>query len=143
MTWIGKTAVFTVGLTIPASEDITVTVATVDDTATAPADYTAQQKQITIPAGQFFSTTTFSVPTVSDALFEAGRNEQCFVKVLSVDAGHVGNANIPGVAQIQDRDGAPVVTITGDSAVTEGLNAAFLVQLSHASAHDVPDGDYG
>ena len=75
----GDAVSFTVTLSHTRTSNVTLSWATSNGTATAPADYTAQSSgTVTIPAGQ--TTATFTVQTVEDASDE---NDETFTVTLS------------------------------------------------------------
>jgi Calx-beta domain len=127
----GTTAfVFTVRLSAPSNQAVSVNYATADGSATAGSDYQAASGTLTIPAGQ--TTGTIPVQVIGDRLAEA--NETFFV-----------NLSAPTNATIADGQGAgtivddePRISI-GDRTVTEGntgsTSATFTVTLS--AAYDV------
>jgi hypothetical protein len=131
------TAAFTVTLSAPSGQTVTVDYATADGTANAPGDYTA------IPA----TTLTFlpgetgkpvSVTIVDDLLDEAD-------ETFTVDLSNASNATIAtgtgtGTGTITDDDAAPSLSVD-DVSVTEGdagtVNATFTVTLSAPSGQTV------
>jgi hypothetical protein len=124
----GTTAfVFTVSLSAPSDQAVSVNYATADDTATAGSDYQAASGRLTIPAGQ--TTGTITVLVNGDRLPE--QNRTFFVNLSSPT-----NATIAfgqGEGTIVDDD--PLITIR-DVTVTEGntgtRDATFTVSLSVA-----------
>ncbi|HEU4977922.1 MAG TPA: Calx-beta domain-containing protein [Solirubrobacteraceae bacterium] len=129
----------TVTLSAPSGKTVTVSYATADGTATAPADYTATSGTLTFNPGE--TSKTIDVPVVGDTLVEG---DETFSVTLSSPA----NASIAtgtGTATIVDDD-APVVTnpanlSVGDASVKEGdtgtTPAPFTVTLSAASLSPV------
>jgi hypothetical protein len=128
----GTTAfVFTVRLSAPSNQAVSVNYATADGTATAGSDYQATSGTLTIPAGQ--STGTITVLVNGDRL---GEPNETFVVNLSAPT----NATIAdgtGAGTIVDDE--PRISIS-DRTVTEGntgvTSATFTVTLS--AAYDVP-----
>ena len=128
---LGSTAqaVFTLSLSQPASEAITVEVTTSDGTATtANNDYVSTTQTVTFPAGQISA--TLSVDVIGDNVVELDEN---FFVTLSdpTFAGDAGNANTltggpgadadpaTGVPQVQIADAVGTATINNDEAVIE------------------------
>jgi hypothetical protein len=134
----GTTAyTFTVTLSHPSDQIVTVDYQTADDTATAPSDYTAvTTTQLSFAAGE--TTKQFTVNVSGDTVFEP--NEAFFVNLSNASA----NATIldgQGVGAITNDDAAPAISINDvtvaepDAAGTS--NATFTVSLSNASAAPV------
>jgi hypothetical protein len=73
-----RAAIFTVTLSAPSAQPVTVQYATVSGTATAGGDYQARSGTLTIPAGQ--TTGTIAVPVLGDRLPET---DETFVVKLS------------------------------------------------------------
>jgi ribosomal protein L35AE/L33A len=129
-------ATFTVTLAPASLGPVSVDYATANDTASAPADYTAvAPTTLHFSAGETSKTVTVSVN--GDALDEA--NETFFVNLTNA----VGGASIDdpqGVGTITDDDPLPALSING-AAVTEGdagtVNATFTVGLSSPSGRTV------
>src|SRR5262249_7258399 len=128
----GTTAfVFTVSLSAPSNQAVSVNYATADGTATAGSDYQATSGTLTIPAGQTSGTITVWVN--GDRLAEAN-------ETFTVNLSAPTNATITdgtGVGTIADDE--PRISI-GDTTVTEGntggTSATFMVILS--AVYDVP-----
>ena len=141
-------ATFTISLSEPSSQDVTVTYATRDlpvggtrPAASSGADYTATSGTVTIPAGQ--TSVSVTVPIANDPAFEG---EEDFGLVLS----NPTNATIAsgtGVGTILDNgqgstgtdqpvadDDRPVLSVTGGQTSTEGQFSEFVVSLSRPSA---------
>jgi hypothetical protein len=128
----GTTAfLFTVRLSAPSNQAVTVNYATADGSAEAGSDYQAASGTLTIPAGQ--TTGMITVLVNGDRLPEA--NETFFVNLSSPVNATV--ADDQGVGTILDDE--PRISI-GDRTVTEGntgsTSATFTVTLS--AAYDVP-----
>jgi hypothetical protein len=92
-----RTASFSVTLSAPSTQPVTVQYATADGTATAGSDYQAQSGTLTIPAGQ--TTGTITVPVVGDRLPEP--DETFFV-------------NLSGATNATIADGQALGTIADD-----------------------------
>ena len=128
----GTTAfVFTVSLSAPSSQAVSVRYATADAGASAGTDYQAAAGTLTIPAGQ--STGTITVLVNGDRLPES--NETFFVNLSGPANAIIADGR--GVGTILDDE--PWVTLN-DVTVTEGnagtVNATFTVRLS--VAYDIP-----
>jgi hypothetical protein len=128
-------AVFTVYLSFPLPQDVTVQYATADGTSRAvDNDYVPQSGTLTIAAGQTFGTVV--VPVVADLKIE---NDKSFFLNLSNAIG-AGLSRTQGVATIIDDDGTPALTIS-DQTTLEGSggtqNSFFTVFLSNPSTQDV------
>ena len=127
----GGRAQFTVSLDKTWSDDVTLTWATSDGTATDGSDYTGQSSQtLTIAAGQ--QSATVDVQTAGDSLDE---DDETFTVTLS----NPTNATLgddTGEATITDDDAAPALSIN-DVAVTEGGVAQFTIELDAVSGKDV------
>jgi uncharacterized repeat protein (TIGR01451 family)/MYXO-CTERM domain-containing protein len=128
------TATFTIALSAPSGQVVTVAVATADQTATAGADYVAGSATLTFAAGA--TTQTFAVSVTGDTLDEL---DETFAVNLS---GPV-NATIAdgtAVGTITDDDAPPSIAIA-DVAVIEGTgatgSASFVVTLSAPSARTI------
>lgn len=141
-------ATFTVTLSEPSSQDVTVAYTTRDipdgggnPSAQAGADYTATSGTITIPAGQ--TSVEVRVPVLNDAKFEGDED-------FGITLSNPSNATIAaaeGVGTIADNgqgltdpaqptpdDDRPVLAVTGGQASTEGQPSEFVVSLSTPSA---------
>lgn len=101
-------AVFTVTLSDPSGQTVTVNYATADGTATQPADYTSTSGTLTFTPGQ--TTRTISVPVIGETIPEA--NETFFV-------------NLSGATNTTITDNQGVGTITNDD-VPVTINPASL-----------------
>ena len=128
----GAAATFTVTLSLPVAEPVTVAYATADGTATAGSDYTAADATMTFAAGQ--TSATISVPTTDDSLAE---ENETFTVTLMADP----NATPPegvtldasATATITDDDEL-TATVTGPAQVDEGATAEFTVTLTGATS---------
>ena len=128
----GGVATFTISLSAASSQNVSVTYATADDTATAGSDYTAVAPTVVaIPAGN--TSVLVQVTTLDDAIDEL--DETYFVDLtLPVNA---TIADGQGLGTITDNDDAPTISID-DVSVGEGAGtASFTVSLSAASGQDV------
>ncbi len=126
-----KTAVFTISLSNPHSQNVTVSYATADDTATAGSDYVATAGIATITAG--LPSTTVAVTINGDTTFEG---EESFFFNLSNPTNAI-MADSGGIGAINNDDPVPSISIN-DVSVTEGnagtTNANFTVSLSNPSS---------
>lgn len=129
-----KTAVFTISLSNPHSQNVTVNYATADDTAIAGSDYVAASGVATITAGS--PSTSIAVTINGDTTFES---DESFRFNLS----NPTNATITdnqGIGAINNDDPVPVISIN-DVSVTEGnagtVNAGFTVSLSNPSSQTI------
>jgi hypothetical protein len=131
----GGTATFTVSLSAPSSQPVTVNFATANGTAVAPGDYTAASGTLTIPVGS--TAATVVVPTVADAIDEL---DETFVVNLS-GATVATIADSQGVGTIVDDDPPPTISIADASVNPEGTGttatATFTVSISAASGQTV------
>jgi len=124
--------VFTVTLSNPTTETVTVQYATAGGTATAGADYTAATGVVTFEPGQTSRTVTVAV--ADDALDEV---DETFTLDLSNPSG-ASVADEQATATLTDNDAPPAVFID-DTSVTEGdagkpnVPANFTVRLSAPS----------
>jgi Calx-beta domain len=127
-------ASFTVSLSHAAGTDVSVDYATADDTATAPADYTATHGTLVIPLGS--TSATIDVPIVGELAVEAD-------ETFTVTLAHAANAAIArstAVGTIVNDDYLPAATISGTSQ-PEGnagtTSATFAVALDRPPKTDV------
>jgi hypothetical protein len=127
-------ALFTVTLSAASTQTVTVSYATANGTASAPADYTAVSGTLTFAPGT--TTQQITVPVIGDLLDEPN---ETFVVNLS-GATNATIAAGQGVGTIVDDDPAPSLSLN-DVSVTEGntgtTNAVFTVTLSAASGQPV------
>jgi hypothetical protein len=127
-------AVFTVRLSAPSGQVVTVEYETADGTASAPGDYAATGGSLGFPAGT--TTRTVVVPVAGDLLDEA---DETFLVRLSSPAGAlVADAQATGT--IADDDPLPLLSIE-DVSVAEGetgtTDAVFALSLSAPSGRSV------
>ncbi|BDC49086.1 nuclease [Bryobacterales bacterium F-183] len=102
---------FTVSLTSPAgASGVSFTIATQNNTATAPSDYTATSASGVIPPGS--STYTFVVPVLGDTTVEP--DETFFVNITNLTGASAGD--LQGTGTIRNDD-VPPVTLTSISAI--------------------------
>ena len=129
----GGTANFTVRLSAPSTQTVTVLASTANGTATAPSDYTARSN-VTLNFAPGVTTQTFAVVTINDTVPEP-------TETFTVNLSGATNATIAdgqGVGTILDNDttAQPSISIN-DVTVTEGSPANFTVSLSVASTQTV------
>ena len=126
-------AEFTVTLSVPADEEVTVKYRTVDGTALADRDYTTTTGTLRFAANEM--TKTIRVPVLDDQTAE--RTEDFTVELSDPVGATLGVRT--GRATITDDDTGelPALSIADAPAVTEGGTALFLVTLSAASNQDV------
>ncbi len=90
-------AIFTVSLSAPSSNPISVDFQTADGSATAGADYQAQSGKLTIPTGA--TSATITIPIITDTLTESN-------ETFSVNLGNAVNATLAtatGIGTISDQ----------------------------------------
>ncbi len=133
----GDNAVFTVSLTNPSSEDITVTFTVDDATAVVTDDYTVPATlTVTIPAGD--SSASITVATVEDTTNEPQETFEVNITNAETDTTNTGlTVTTPqGIGTIDDDDAVPTVSIDSVT-VDEGDNAVFTVSLTNPSSEDI------
>ncbi|MGB5340354.1 MAG: retention module-containing protein, partial [Gammaproteobacteria bacterium] len=135
----GNTLIFTVELDKPnpvadISATWTLNPGSADSTDFPPD--TAFSGVVTIPAGA--TSATIQIPTLDDALFEGGPGtfEDVSLELSAISNALPGNIFVSGI--IEDNDGPPTVTITGDGALAdaeadEGTPLVFTLSLSNPS----------
>ena len=134
-----NTAVFTVTLSAPSPETITLTYTTQNGSATSPSDYTATSGTVTFVPNDVSE--TISVPIITDLLNE--NNETFRVQLTNTDPGKVVSGTLLATATITNDDATPTVFFQPVTvSVTEGnggatTNAVFTVKLSAASGKTV------
>ena len=129
----GADVVFTVSLSHPAADAVTVQYSTADDTATAGTDYTAATNQtLTIGAGA--TSATLTIATANDLVDEPDESFTVTLSNPSTNA-ELGSAKT-ATGTIEDNDATPTLSIANTSAV-EGESVVFTVSLSHESSGEV------
>jgi len=127
-------ALFTLSLSAPSGQNVTVNIATQDGTATAGVDYVPQAGTVTFPPGTI--SLAVAVPVFGDVL---GEPNETFLVNLS-GAANATIADGQGQGTIIDDDALPAISIN-DATVVEGdsgtTNAAFIVSLSSPSGQTV------
>lgn len=126
------TASLPITLSQPAAGDITLSFQTLDDTATAPADYTAASGSVTIPAGQVSAGISIAFP--DDATNEA--DESLTVQLSNISGGGgdlVVFIDDEGRLTLEDDD--PITVAVADATALEGTGTISLdLTLDRASA---------
>ena len=126
----GDEAVFTVTLTPPNEQVVTVDYTTTDGTAVADEDYSATSGTLRFAPGD--TSKTIRVPVLEDATAEP-------VETFTVVLGNPAGTNVvhdTGVGTITD-EGLPGLSIADAPTVAEGGEAVFPVTLSPASSQVV------
>ena len=127
----GYTTNFTVSLEQPATEDVTVSYATSDGSATQPEDYTETSGTITIPTGSTQGNIT--VPTVFDA--EQNEADETFNVTLSNPInGAIANSTATGT--IQENNGVElpdllISKLVAESPAFTGQEAQFTYKVEN------------
>ena len=127
-------AIFSVTLSHPSSQPVTVGYSTADGTATDPDDYAPDVvRTLTIPAA--FTGGEISVFIADDALTEGTETFTITLTnpVNAVIAGGAGTAT----GTIRDDDGAPRASLSTATATEGDATIEFPVTLNHAAASDV------
>jgi disulfide oxidoreductase YuzD len=124
-------AVFTVLLSNPSAQPVTVDYASADGSATAPADYTAVAGTVTIPPLGVSGTIT--VPITSDLVYEAA--ETFAVNLITATNATIMDAQ--GVGTINDDEPLPSLTISSE-AVGEGDSGT--VAMTFTVTQSTPSG---
>ncbi|MBM7841752.1 beta strand repeat-containing protein [Herpetosiphon giganteus] len=121
---------FTLSLSAVSASPVVVSYVTADDTAIAPADYTAASSTATIPANSLSVPVTIEVH--GDTQFEL--NERFFINLLSATNAAIGDGQ--GIGSITNDDSAPTISVNAASA-NEGSGTpgqiTVPVTLSNAS----------
>ena len=123
----GGNASFTVKLSVPSDEPVTVGYETRDGTARAGSDYTAKSDTLTFPTNS--TERTIVVETLQDDDYEGS-------EAFTVRLGNPTGASLDddtGEGTIDDNDDPPRVFIDNDPTVDEGDTARFEVKLSAQS----------
>jgi hypothetical protein len=125
---------FTVALSGPSAQTITMNYSTADGTATAGVDYTAASGTLTFTPGQ--TSKTITVVVRGDNLDE---NTETFLVNLT-DLVNATVDDVQGTGSIGDNDSSPTMSVN-NATVTEGtganVNAVFTVTLSAVSGRTV------
>ena len=132
----GGTATFTVSLSFPAKQEVTVDYearvdgAAGDSSAVPGLDFTATSGTLTFSAGD--STKTITVSTIEDVFDEY--DETFWVQLTSATGATVVDSTGQGL--ILDDDPLPSLSV-GDASASEGDPAVFTVTLNTASGRDI------
>ena len=128
------TAMFTVSLSNPSSQTISVNFATAQGTATAGSDYVSASGTVTFTPGQ--TSRPINITVNGDTTAEA--NETFFVNIATATNATISDTQ--GTGTINNDDGQPAITISNVS-VSEGnsgtATAMFTVSLSNASSQTI------
>ena len=127
----GDDAVFAVSLSAASAQGVTVRYKTADGSATAGADYTQANGELTIPAGGTGASITVS--TAADGLDEDA--EETFEVSLEQPL-YATIADGEATGTIRDADPTPTLSV-GNATTDEGESLKFAVTLSAASALEV------
>ena len=122
---------FTVTLSNPKSQTVTVNYTTGGGSATAGGDYTTRTGTLTFVAGD--TSEEVVVPVVGDTTDEP---DETLILTLSTPSGAT-IADATGTGTIEDDDAPPVVTIGDDPEIEEGTAGEFLITLSAPSGKQV------
>ncbi len=127
------TATLTVTMDHASASTVTVDYSTSDETATAPADYTATSGTLSFTAGQ--TSKTFTVPIINDSLYEANETFTAFLASPSGATITTATATVT----INDNDTAPTLqwTVVSQTASESVGTITLTAQLSAASGRDV------
>ncbi|WP_228281184.1 Calx-beta domain-containing protein, partial [Malaciobacter pacificus] len=124
---------FTISLSNPSSETITVDYVTADGTALAGSDYVSDSNTVTFLAGE--TSKTISISVLDDSIYE--NPESMYVNLSNVVNAEIADSQ--GEGRIYDsgnNDDIPTLSIS-DSVVTEGDYNIFTVQISNPSTEDI------
>lgn len=114
----GGTVTLDVALGFAAAEDVTVSVATADGTATAGDDYVAVSETVTIPAGS--TRASVSVVTLDDDLEEG---TETFTVTISDPVNATLGAPVTATVQIIDNDGEVIGPPDGRTQIVDDMEA--------------------
>ncbi|MFP2996300.1 Calx-beta domain-containing protein [Spongiivirga sp. MCCC 1A20706] len=144
------TAVYEVLLTGAVQGGFTVNYATADNTATDPADYTAQSGTLTF-VGTNFEIQTITVPIIDDNLLEA--TESFFTNLSAISNTLVTISDAQGITRITDNDTAGIdinsITVNEnagtaqfDVTLTGNVQGGFTVNYSTTNDTAIQPDDY-
>jgi len=125
-------AVFTVTLSAPSAQPVTVQYATATGTATAGSDYQARSGTLTIPAGQ--TTGTITVPIIGDRLPEP--NEAFAVNLSSPTNATIADGQ--GVGTILDDEPRISISDVTKYEGKKGQTTLFTFTVTLSAAYDQP-----
>ncbi len=127
-------AVFTVSLSTPSSQTVTVQAATADGTATAGADYTAAgPATISFSPGQ--TSQSFIVPVTGDTLDEA--DEAFIVNLSGASGATIADAQGAGTIADDDTSSLAVSDATQPEGNSGNSNMTFTVSMAPANSRTV------
>ncbi|MCC7487797.1 MAG: FG-GAP repeat protein [Burkholderiales bacterium] len=118
----GNAVVFTVARSGASQSPQIVAYSTVDGTALAGSDYTAQGGVLTFTGSD--TTRTVTVLTTDDTLFDSGATENFTITLGATNFGNVGS---PATGTISDNEVAPAFSVSAGAAATEGGAVVFTV----------------
>jgi hypothetical protein len=127
-----RNAVFTLSLSNPSSQSVTVNYATADGSATAGSDYQAASGTLTIPAGQ--TTGTITVPVMGDRLPEP--NETFVVNLSNPTSATIGDGQ--GVGTIVDDEPRLSINDVTKAEGKRGKTTLFTFTVTLSAAYDQP-----
>jgi hypothetical protein len=127
-----KNATFTVNLSAPSSQSVSVNYATANDTAIAGSDYTAKSGTLSFNPGQ--TSKTFTVPILGDTTVEG--NETFKVNLSQATNATIGDSQ--GVGTILNNDSSQPPPQQGDFNYGEALQKSILFYYAQRSG-DLPD----
>ena len=120
-------ATFTVTLSGPSAQTVSVNYTTADGTALAGSDYSATNGTLSFAPGE--TSKTITVAITNDNVFESTEG-------FSLNLSNPTNATIAdaqGLGTITDNDTAPTIQSVSDASITEGSDLVHTVTLSNAS----------
>jgi hypothetical protein len=126
----GTSLIFTVTMSDSSYQNVTVTYATSNGSASSGVNYTTTGGTLTIAAGASIGEIT--VPTIHDNVYTTNLT-------MSVTLAGVTNGTLSstvGTGTINNTDSVPSMTIA-DNSVNEGSNAIFTVSLANASSQNI------
>jgi len=131
-------ATFTLSLSKPSGQAVSVDFQTANDSASAPQDYEARSGTVTFAPGQ--TQKTVAVKVKGDTLTEP--DERFLLNLVNPDRATIADGQ--GIGTIKDDDTASAALSVNDVSVTEGdvgeVDATFTVSLSPASGQPVTVG---
>ena len=124
----------TVSVNPASGQDIDVDYTTVNGTALAPGDFSADNQTLTIPAGMTSGTITINLP--NDSIYEG--NETFEVALSNAVNATLSATDNSSTITINEDEPFPEVTLSQSHSFAEGTdNGTVTVHLSQASAFDV------
>ncbi|HEY7422832.1 MAG TPA: FG-GAP-like repeat-containing protein [Gemmataceae bacterium] len=127
-----RAATFTVTLSAPSAQPVTVQYATANGTATAGSDYQAASGTLTIPTGQ--TTGTITVPVIGDRLPEP--NETFFVNLSGATNATIADGQAVGT--IADDEPRISITDVPKAEGKKGQTTLFTFTVTLSAAYDQP-----